>query len=291
MKNVYVLALLAYFAFSICDVAIKAVGGAELSVFEIGLIVNICAAAVLLFTRHPHEKWRDFWKMDKSLIVHARAICGVVASICSIYAFTTIPLTQAYALIFLSPIFVTTLSAIFLKEPVGIWRWSAVLLGFLGVLLVLRPSVQPIELGHLCAIGTGFTMSISIIILRGAGNRVKRTSMLGMLLLYLFIFNLGGMLIRGAHVPSAWQLMFLVVAGVSFALGQWTYLMAARQGNANQIAPLHYSQLIWAGIFGAWFFAEYPDKTSLLGMAVIAASGLVTLLREAVLQRLSAEAR
>lgn len=280
------MALLAFFAFSVCDVAIKAAGDGTISVFEIGLIVNIFAVPALLLTRHPNERWREFWKMERPVIVHARAACGVIASMCSIYAFTTIPLTQAYALIFLSPIFVTTLSALFLKEVVGIWRWSAVILGFIGVLMVLRPTVQPIELGHLGALGTGFAMSISIILLRGAGERVKRTSLLGMLLVYLFVFNLLGMLIDGINRPTWLQMVLLIAAGFSFAVGQFAYLMAARRGKANQIAPVHYSQLLWAVIFGAMFFAEYPDGMSLLGMAVIAGSGLLTLVRETILQRL-----
>lgn len=285
LKNVYILALAAYFLFSVCDASIKAAGGGSLSVFEIGFIVNMAAAAVLLTTRHPGERWRDFWITGRPLAIHARAFFGLVGSLCAIYAFTTIPLAQAYALIFLSPIFVTILSGLVLKETIGLWRWSAVALGFLGVLLVLRPGMQALQPGHLAAMLGGISTGFSVIILRQIGTEAKRTSILGMLLLYLLCLNGIVALVIGIRLPTPTQFLHLLMAGAAYGLGQWALIMAARRGNASQIVPMQYSQLIWAVTFGAAFFAEYPDGIAIAGLAVVGSSGLLTLVRELILQR------
>lgn len=279
MQNVYILALLAYAAFSITDASVKGAGG-QLTIFEIAFIVNVFAGLALLITRHPNEKWRDFWRTPYPLAVHGRAICGVVASLCGVYAFTTIPLAHAYALVFLSPLFVTIMSALVLKEYVGPWRWSAVVIGFIGVLLVVKPGYLPFELGHLAAIGTGLGTGTAIIILRRVGGKVKTTSMLGTLILYLLAINAVAMMFRGITVPTWRELALLALAGVCYGLGQWAFVLAARYGNANQIAPMHYSQLAWAVVFGILLFGEYPDALALVGIVVIASAGLLTIIRE-----------
>jgi drug/metabolite transporter (DMT)-like permease len=279
VTNVYILAVLAYAAFSVTDASVKAAGG-QLSIFETAFIVNVFAGLALLATRHPEERWRDFWRTAHPLAVHGRAICGVVASLCGVYAFTTIPLAQAYALVFLAPLFVTIMSALVLKEHVGIWRWSAVVIGFLGVLLVVKPGHQPFEAGHLAAIFTGLGTGSAVIILRRVGGKVKTTSVLGTLILYLLALNSVAMLVRGVSVPSFRECALLALAGLCYGLGQWAFVLATRYGNANQIAPVHYSQLAWAVVFGALIFNEFPDGIALIGIFIIASAGLLTVVRE-----------
>ncbi|MGF9694073.1 DMT family transporter [Rhizobium sp. 0TCS1.26] len=289
MTNVYILAVLAYAAFSVTDASVKAAGG-HLSIFETAFIVNVFAGLALLATRHPDQRWRDFWRTDYPLAVHGRAICGVVASLCGVYAFTTIPLAQAYALVFLAPLFVTIMSALVLKEYVGIWRWSAVVVGFLGVLLVVKPGHQPFEAGHLAAIFTGLGTGTAVIILRRVGGKVKTTSVLGTLILYLLGLNAVAMLVRGVSVPSWRECALLALAGICYGLGQWAFVLATRYGNANQIAPMHYSQLAWAVVFGALIFNEFPDAIALVGIFIIASAGLLTVVRERLRGKRSAAA-
>lgn len=281
MTNVYILALIAYAAFSVTDACVKA-AGAHLSIFETAFVVNAFAAVTLLATRHPDEKWRDFWRTPHPYAVHGRAICGVVASLCGVYAFTTITLAHAYALVFLAPLFVTIMSALVLKEHVGIWRWSAVIIGFLGVLLVVKPGYETFGAGHLAAMGTGLGTGTAIIILRRIGGKVKTTSVLGTLILYLLSLNAIAMIVRGVSVPTLRECGLLALAGICYGLGQWAFVLAARHGNANQIAPMHYSQLAWAMAFGALIFGEYPDAIALLGILVIASAGLLTVVREKI---------
>ncbi|MGP2491963.1 DMT family transporter [Mesorhizobium sp. PUT5] len=277
--SVYLCAFTAYACFSISDAFTKALHG-PLSVFEIGFFENLFAVLVLLNTRHGDERWRDFWKMSRPWPVHLRAICGVCSSLCAIYAFTTVPLVDAYSLIFLAPFFVTIMSVLVLKEYVGPWRWFAVALGFVGVLLAVKPGFQTLELGHLSAAIAGLSSGTSIIIVRSLGSGAKKTSVLGMLFAYLVAFNTVAMLIKGFVVPSAHDFLCLVLSGLAVGFGQLAFVTAARNGSANQIAPVAYSQLGWAMLFGIIVFAEFPDALAILGVGVIAFAGLLTALRE-----------
>lgn len=279
--NVYLYAAAAYACFSASDALTKAIAG-PLHVFEIGFFENLCAALVLLATRHENERWVEFWKMDRPWPVHLRALCGVLSSLCAIFAFTTIPLVDAYSLIFLAPFFVTILSVLILKEQVGPWRWFAVVLGFVGVLLTVKPGFQEFHIGHATAAITGLATGTSIIIMRSLGTSVKKTSILGMLFLYLVGVNAIGMLVQGFDPPSGRDLLFMACSGLFIGLGQLCFVTAARTGHANQIAPVAYTQLGWAMLFGMLLFREYPDLLAVLGIIVIASAGLLTTVRERI---------
>ncbi len=281
LTNVYACAFAAYACFSISDVFTKGVDG-PLSVFEIGFFESLFAAAVLLTTRHENERWIEFWKMDRPWPIHLRALCGLLSGLCAIYAFTTIPLVDAYSLIFLAPFFVTIMSVLFLKEQVGIWRWFAVALGFVGVLLAVKPGFQEFHPGHLAAAIAGFSTGTSIIIMRSLGTSVKKTSILGILFLYLIGVNGVGMVLRGLNPLTPHDLLFMALSGLFIGLGQLCFVTAARNGNANQIAPVAYSQLGWAMLFGILIFNEYPDLLAIVGVMVIAAAGLLTVVRERI---------
>ncbi|MBN9071689.1 MAG: DMT family transporter [Rhizobiales bacterium] len=281
MNSGVVLALVAYAVYAWGDGFIKSAGGA-LSVFEIGFFNVLFAGIFLLFLKPGGERWHGFWRMGRPWAVHARAVSGLAAGICSVYAFTTIPLAETYALIFLAPIFVTLLSVVLLRESVGPWRWFAVAMGFAGVLLVVRPGFRTLELGHLAALAVAFLAACTIILMRSLAEE-KQTTMLGMLIAYGLVFNgLAAAATSSFQLPG-WRLMlFLMAAGLCTAGGHRLQLLATRRSPANLIAPTHYSQILWAVVIGAAFFGEYPDWISLVGMAVVAASGLLTLVRERI---------
>jgi len=279
--NVYICAFAAYACFSTSDALTKALHG-PLSVFEIGFFENLSASIVLLATRHENERWAEFWKMTRPWPIHFRALCGVLSSLCAIYAFTTIPLVDAYSLIFLAPFFVTVMSVLVLKEYVGLWRWFAVMLGFIGVLLAVKPGFQTFHLGHISAAVAGLSTGTSIIIMRSLGATAKKTSILGMLFVYLVSINGLGMLLRGFNTPSLHDLLLMALSGLCVGLGQWAFVSAARYGTANQIAPVAYSQLGWAMFFGTLIFHEYPDLLAIVGVGVIAGAGMLTVLRERI---------
>ena len=281
MNNGILLALLAYATYSWSDAAIKALGS-DLSIFEIGFFLALISGACIVLTTPRDEHWLDFWRMKRPLAVQARAISGVVASVLGVIAFTTIPLAEVYALIFLAPLFVTILSIFVLKEQVGPWRWFAVAAGFVGVMLVVQPGFRALEVGHFSALAVALLAAISVILMRSLSGQETRTTMLGYLILYALIVNAAGMAVTGFAVPTWREAGILMIAGVFSATGNIGLLGATRLAPANQLAPAHYSQIIWAVILGALIFDEQPDKWSILGLAIIAGSGLLTVVRERI---------
>ncbi|MGX7876450.1 DMT family transporter [Mesorhizobium sp. ORM6] len=281
MPNGILLALLAYASYSGSDAVIKSLGG-QFTVFEIGFFATLFAGFFLFFTRPAGERWRDFWRMKRPWAVQARAFAGIASGVLSVYAFTHIPLAEVYALIFLAPLLVTILSTVILKEKVGPWRWLAVVAGFAGVMLVVRPGFRELNLGHLAAFVNAFLAATSVILLRSLAQQEKRTSMLGVLVGYGLLFNGFGAAATSFTLPNAMQLVWLAMAGAFTACGQFMQLLAAKYAPANRIAPTHYSQIVWAVILGALFFQEYPDWLSLVGLAVVGGSGLLTMVREEV---------
>ncbi|PBB80492.1 EamA family transporter [Mesorhizobium sp. WSM3879] len=281
MPNGILLALVAYASYSWSDAVIKSLGG-QFTVFEIGFFVTLFAGCFLFFTRPADERWRDFWRTSRPWAVQARAWAGIASGVLSVYAFTTIPLAEVYALIFLAPLFVTILSTLILKEKVGPWRWLAVVAGFAGVMLVVRPGFRELHLGHLTAFAIAFLAATSVILMRSLAQQEKRTTMLGVLVGYGLLFNGLGVAATSFTLPDGKQLIWLVMAGAFTAGGQLLQLLAAKYAPANRIAPTHYSQIVWAVVLGSLFFREDPDLLTLAGLAVLGASGLLTMVREEV---------
>lgn len=281
MRSGVFLALVAYAVYSWGDGIIKALGS-ELSVFEIGFFMTLFAAIFLFFMTPEGERWHGFWRMKRPWAVQARAASGLAGGVLGIYAFTTIPMAEVYALIFLAPLFVTMLSMLVLKEKVGPWRWTAVALGFCGILLVVRPGFRALEAGHFAALAVAFLAAATIILMRSLADE-KQTTMLGTLIGYNLVFNGVAAAATSSFTMPGWQAwVLLILTGACTAAGHRLQLLAVRRSPANQIAPTHYSQIAWAVVIGAIFFAEYPDWLSIVGLAVVGGSGLLTLVREKV---------
>lgn len=279
MSNAVLLALLAYAVWAWGDAVTKSLGG-QLPVFEIVFMISLCTAVPILLRRPREERWRHFWRMNRPWVIHTRAVVGVVSGFCGVYAFTTIPLAEVYALVFLSPLFVTILSVVILKEQVGPWRWFAVVAGFIGVLLVVRPGFRELSLGHLAALAVAILFALSMILLRSVASQEKYTALFGTSMLYnLSVYGVAAFA-AGFVMPEPVQLLKLMLVGACSATGQIILLHVARTTPANVVAPTHYSQIAWAVVLGAVFFAEYPDLLSLTGLAVLAGAGLLTLVRE-----------
>lgn len=281
MPNGILLALIAYTSYSFSDAVIKSLGG-QFTVFEIGFFMTLFAGCFLFFARPKEERWRDFWRARRPWAVQARAWAGIASGVLSVYSFTTIPLAEVYALVFLAPLLVTILSTVILKEKVGPWRWLAVFAGFAGVMLVVRPGFRELNLGHLAALANAFLAATIVILMRSLAQQEKRTTMLGTLIGYGLLFNGVGAAATSFSLPNLWQWAWLILGGAFTAGGQLLHLLAAKYAPANRIAPTHYSQIVWAVILGAMFFREYPDALSLVGLAVVGASGLLTMVREEV---------
>jgi S-adenosylmethionine uptake transporter len=177
------------------------------------------------------------------------------------------------------PIFVTVLSVVFLKEHVRWRRWSAVVVGFIGVLVVLRPGFRHLTHGHVAAIACGLVGAVSVIGLRMAGPDEKRLSLysagvMGPLLM-------GGLMMLPSFVwPSPGQWALLAGYGLLAGLAAVLLMFATRLAPASAIAPTQYSQMLWAIVFSYFLFHDKLDGPMFVGIALILGAGLFTFVRE-----------
>lgn len=274
------LGFLAYTVFAFGDACIKALSGGP-SVFEIGFFTTLFASVVMFFFgKPPDERWRDLFRMNHPRRVIARTVSGITSGVFAIIAFTHLPFAEAYALIFLGPVMLTVLSVVFLGEEVGWRRWLAVLIGFAGVLLVMRPGFRELLFGHVAALIVSLAGAITLLIMRSIGRSEKRTSLLGVVMLASLAFHGTMMIVTGFRWPTLHEFAFLISAGVVGGFGNLALLAATRRAPANRIAPTQYCQMVWAVVIGAVVYGEHPDGFVIAGVALIGFSGLFTFIRE-----------
>ncbi len=209
----------------------------------------------------------------------ARGAMSAISGGAVYYAISVLPLTQLYPILFSTPLLITLMAIPILGERVGPHRAVAVVVGMIGVIVVLQPGVAAFSIGHLAALVAAAASAFNSIIMRKVG-RAERTVVLQ---LYPLIVNL---VIMGALLPFVYVPMQLVDLGASavvavLALTAVACLVAAyRAAPAVVVAPMQYSQIIWASLFGLLFFDDSMDRMTLLGTAIIIASGVYIVLRE-----------
>ncbi len=272
------IAFLAYAVYAFSDASIKALNDA-LPPYEIAFIGAVLGFAAVPFLKTADDTWADLIRTSNRSLWLLRFAAGAIGSIASIVAFTKLPMAEAFSLLFLLPSFVTILSVVFLKEDVRWQRWAAVILGFIGVLIVLRPGFRELSIGHLAAAIGGVAGAIAIVVVRAIGPGEKRLSLYGSILLGT-LFVSGALMLSDFKAPSPTEWLFLCSYGLLGALGNILLMNAARMVPANLVAPPQYSQMIWAILFGYLFFDDTIDLPMAAGIALIILSGLLTLARE-----------
>ncbi|MCR9089316.1 MAG: DMT family transporter [Rhodobacteraceae bacterium] len=208
-----------------------------------------------------------------------RTLAVVCTGACTFYAFSNLALTEVYALLFTQPLLITLLAIPLLGERVGWQRRIAVFAGLCGVLIVLRPGPSGLSLAHGAALFAACGGALASVIVRKIG-REERSAVL---LLYPMLANV---IVMGASLAIVYKPMPIqdlgaaaLVACFGFA-GMSLMIYAYRNGTAGSVAPMQYSQILWATLFGALLFDELPDGATVLGAAVIIASGIFILWRE-----------
>ncbi len=211
----------------------------------------------------------------------ARSAVGLASMVCGFSAVQHLPLTEATALQFASPLFMTALSALLLAEKVGPHRWAAVVVGFIGVMIMARPvpgqmNVVGVTLGILSAIGAAGAM----VAIRQISDTERGATIVFYFTLGGTVVGLVGSLIGGWNVPDATTLGLLVLAGLVGGVGQLFLTEALRAAPVGVVAPFDYTQLIWAGLLGLVIWGEWPHPATIVGAIVVAASGVYILHRE-----------
>ena len=268
----------AYALYSCCDAIIKGLGHG-LSVYEIAFFTTLFSLVPVFLTTPKNENWLQFWRLKNPWLVHIRGVSGVIGNACIIYAFVTIPLAEAYSIAFLAPIFIVLISVTILKETVSLQRWLILAASFIGVLVVVRPGFRELHPGHIAALIAAFAGAVTTTVLRRVAKEETRVSLIGMASLYILVVNGTLMIVtRQVHWPTWTELGWLLVIGALGGTGNMLFIAATRAVQASQIAPLQYSQIFWAILFGAVFYHEYPDAIGVAGLVVIVVAGVLNVL-------------
>ena len=194
-------------------------------------------------------------------------------------ALSLIPLVNCMVIVFVSPIVMTALSGPFLGETVGKWRWSAVLIGFIGILLILQPSEGFVDLGTLYAFIAAVTYALLSLTSRKLANKETTYN----LSFYMFI---GPTFVGGVGssfnwvVPTTEAWILFILCGVLGGIGFIFFNLAYQKAEASLLASFEYTGLIWAAAAGYYLFAETIDVNIWLGASIVILGGLTILLRE-----------
>ncbi len=208
-----------------------------------------------------------------------RASAWVISFICSFLSLHYLTLATSVAFSFLAPLFMTILSVPMLGERVGIHRWAAVLLGFLGVLFMARPNGEVFQLGAVFGIANAFFWGIGSVSVR----QLTRTETSSSITFYTHLFST---LILGVALPFFWTppswegLLAMAGLGLLGGISQFWTTQALSYAPAAAIAPFNYTQMIWAVIFGFIVWGDLPTLNLMVGVAIVVASGLYILHRE-----------
>ncbi len=253
------------------------------------MIVHYESGLGTLATRHP--------------VMHAlRSFIGFGAFFFYYLALPSMPLTAVVAIWFTAPLFITALAVPILGERVGWRRWTGILFGFAGAMVIIQPGADTFQLAAILPVIAAFCYSISALL----GRKMGITESGSVMAFYMMItfFYCGGaigvllanfaptsntdstlkFLLLPWHMPAGFELVMFIVIGVISALGFWLLATAYRIGNAPTVAPFEYTSMLWATILSYLLWDEVPNATTLIGALMIIASGVYVLRREAAVR-------
>lgn len=287
--------------FSIQDVSIRLMSG-SLSVVQIMFIRGTVAIVPLTFM----VLWRGgFWSFKtQHPFLNALRSCLMVCCYLLFYsALATVPIAEVTAILFAAPLITTLLSIFILKETVGIRRWVAVVAGFIGVLVIVRPGSNSLEPAALLVLVAAFCYSCSIMITRHIGRNQSGASLafFGMLG-FLVLSGIGGLafgdgayggldhpslefVFRGWSMPDTREWLLLVLCGFIATGGFYCLSQGYRVAPVSIVAPFEYVALPMAVIWGLAIWNEVPATTTLIGIALIVGSGIYVIHRERLQSR------
>lgn len=221
-------------------------------------------------------------RSDKHRLHILRSFLGIFAMGLNFWAMTLLPLADATTISFTVPIFATLFAALILRERVGVWRWSAILIGFVGVLVVIQPggSLTPAFGATVALVGALVTASVTLVI-----RMLGRTETSIVTIFWFSVYTLPALAVcatiyGGGHDAKAWG--YLLGIGIFGAIGQLAITQSLRFAPISTIMPMDYSALIWATIIGIIIFSQWPSLSIFLGAPIIIGSGLFIAWREHV---------
>ena len=276
-----VLMCLSTIAFSIMHGLVRFVSEV-LPPFQIAFFRNIFGLAFLvpLLMRSRFAILRT-----KQIGLHAlRGVINMAAMLMFFTALAISPIAKVTALGFTAPIFMAILAVLVLGERFRIYRWSAIFLGFAGMLIILRPGLVAIDTGALLVIGSAALWAVAMIIIKIQLRTDSSLTIVAYMGIFLGVFSI---------VPAVWvwqpfglqTLGFMVLIGLFGSIAQMAISESLKETDSTALMPFDFLKLIWTAMIGVWFFSEIPDIYTWIGATVIFLSGLFIAIRERSIQR------
>ena len=210
-----------------------------------------------------------------------RALMILCATALFFKAVALLPLADTLAVFFIYPFIITAFAPWVLRDRVGVWRWTATIIGFIGALVIIQPGFATLTQGVLFAIGAGFSYSFYAL-------STRKLAGIDPPIVTLFFTGLIGLVVTSVLLPFAWvapqtgDWMLMAMMGVVSAAGHYCVILASESAPTPLLAPLAYVEIISATLLGYFIFADLPDRMTWIGIAIIVASGIVIAWREKV---------
>ena len=274
------LMLLSIFMFSFGD----ALGKFMVATYSVGqlLWLRACAALLVLLPMIWRQR-AEFMRLERPWLQLLRVILSTLEVAAFFLATVYLPLADVVTYYLACPIFVTALSAIVLREPVGWRRWSAILIGFCGVVIALRPSSQTVSWPAMIALGGSLSFAVLMLItrsLRATPDIVLASSQ------FAGTFALGALMSPfGWVTPSLGSLGLFAAAGCISVSALLCVNRSLKLAPASVVVPYQYSMIVWAVMFGYVVFGDVPSMATIVGAAIIIGAGFYIFLREQKLGR------
>jgi drug/metabolite transporter (DMT)-like permease len=275
----------AFFMFTIMNMFAKLLS-ANHSVIEIAFYRNVVACIPFLIMIFVFGRREILIIRSKPSLVAVRAIIGTLSITTTFYAYSLMPMADATALLFTASLFIPVLGVIFLKESVGRYRWAAVAIGFIGVIIMSHPSGEVYTYGIIIALFAAFLHAILQIILRYLG-RFETPETIS------FYFFVIGIILTALPLPfiavrpTMAEIPLLLGIGLSGAAAQWLLSLAFRNAKVAIVTVFNYSSIVWATLIGWIIWNDWPLPTVITGAAIVIASNALMIWRESRLGRVS----
>lgn len=270
---------LAMASFTINDALVKSVTP-FMNTGQIMFVRGMMTTVLIIFIARHFGALRPLKTLFRPLVL-LRTVSEIAASILFLSALGQIEFASISSVLQSLPLVVTLGAALFLKEPVGWRRWTAIGIGFLGVLIIIRPGPEGFTTGALLVIASVFATACRDLVTRRMYADVPSLT----ITMFTAIANtlFGALLIvpMGGWQPMEWNVIgHLAVASILVLVGYQTVIFAMRSGEISFVAPFRYTSLLWALLIGIIIFGEKPDIWTLTGAAIVIASGIYTFYRE-----------
>tara|TARA_B100000579_G_scaffold354389_1_gene309388 strand:- start:9527 stop:10345 length:819 start_codon:yes stop_codon:yes gene_type:complete len=228
----------------------------------------------------PRDKIFNFYKTSRPGLHAFRAICGALAIIALFYGLRELPLADVISLTFGGPIFVTIASIFFLSERVGIKRWSAVFLGFFGMLLIVQPAFKEVNYFYIAPIIFCIFFACVAISVRSLSKTEENYTIAFYFTFLCTVLGLGSIFFVEWIMPTKVDFLIFLIIGLSGSIANLLLTQSYRLAEASLVTPIKYLSLVFAIIFGFLIWSEVPKVLTLLGAGLVILSSLIIFVRE-----------